>query len=57
MVELGDAENDPPPLILYSTLNPAIAGTAGNVNMEAHELLGSKMTGAGGKTTPFAVPS
>jgi hypothetical protein len=54
---LGDDEYEPPPSILYSTLNPEMAGTAGRVNMDAHELAGSVITGALGNTTALIVAS
>ena len=50
MVVLGENENAPP-LRLYSTLNPDIAVTVGNVNIDAQELTGAVITGAVGNTT------
>ena len=44
-------------LILYSTLNPLIAGTEGSVNAEAQVLKGACRIGFSGYTKAFTVVS
>lgn len=51
---LGAGANAPPSM-LYSILNPEIAGTEGKENADAQVLLVAVMTGAAGKTTTFTV--
>ena len=44
----GEAANKPPS-ILYSTVNPATAGTVGSTNADAQVVAGAANTGALGK--------
>ena len=50
----GAAANAPPSM-LYCTLNPATAVTAGKVNADAQVLAGAVITGAAGNITTFTV--
>ena len=44
-----------PPLILYSTVKPAIAVTVGKLNAALHAFVGAVMIGALGKITTLTI--
>jgi hypothetical protein len=53
---IGETDQLVPPSRVYSTLNPATAGTDGKVNAEAQVFGGAVRTGTAGKTTNSLLP-